>query len=458
MDELKAAVQDLAARYKAVHDQVPTEAKIREIVSSVLNVQEEKGASARLVQAQAGGDANTKGTRYGTFGLKSGDVQFLHDLMCGTKDGPSEELRNAYKSVSARYIPDHRPDAVAPLYTKSTLNEGAAGYGAQLIGVQYVQELWEAARQESQIFANLESFVMTAPSANLPIEADMPEPYFLGENTSDNTFLSATARPGSRFVAVSAKKMIWNLLATGELVEDSLIPMVPYMRAQVARALAFYADSVILNGDTTTAATGNINSDDAAPTATKFYLAFDGIRKAALVDNTANASDFGGGPSVSLLSALRNKMIDRTYLQDWSNPVNRSDLVFVCDPATYHTISALDAFRAVNEYGPDATILRGEIGSIFGHPVIRTLAVGLTEADGKVSATAANNTKGQIVLFNRNGFKVGIKSDTQISLVNKPDMDQLALVARIRMGLGRYAPSGSVGSIECAAVGYNITV
>jgi len=417
---------------------------------------EARGAAGKLLAAKAG-DANTAGTKYGSFGLKSADIQFMHDLLTGTKAGPSEDLRNAYKAVSHRYIPETKAEAV-PLYTKSTLNEGAAGFGAQLIGVQYVQELWESARQESQIFGNLDSFVMTAPSANLPIEADMPEPYFLGENTSDNTYLAATGRPGSRFAAVTAKKMIWNLLTTGELVEDSLIPMVPYLRAQVARALAFYADSAILNGDTTTGATGNINSDDSAPAATKFYLAFDGIRKAALVDNTNNTLDFGGAPTIALLSELRNKMIDNTYIQDWSNPVNRQDLVYVMDPATYHAVSALQGFRAVNEYGPDATILRGEIGSIFGHPVVRTMAVGLTEADGKISATPANNTKGQIVLFNRNGFKVGIKSDTQLSLVQKPDMDQLALVARIRFGLGRYAPSGSASSIECAAVGRNITV
>lgn len=452
MDDLKQAVADLAARYKAVHDGLPTEAKLRELVSEMLPAD---GAGAKLRATK--GDANTVGSKYGAFGMKSGDVQFLHDLMMGSKSGPSPELREAYATVSHNYIPETKAAAVP--WTKSTLNEGAAGYGAQLIGVQYVQELWESAREQSQIFGNLESFVMTAPTANLPIEADMPEPYFLGENTTDNTFLTATARPGTRFVNVAAKKMIWNLLATGELVEDSLIPFIPYMRSQVARALAFYADSVILNGDTTTAATGNINSDDAAPTSTKFYLAFDGIRKAALVDNTANAVNFAGAPTVALISSLRNKMIDSTYLQDWSNPQNRQDLIFVCDPQTYHTISALDAFRAVNEYGPDATILKGEIGSIFGHPVIRTMAIGLTEADGKISAAVpANNTKGQLVCFNRNGFKVGLKNDTQISLVQRPDMDQHALVARIRFGLGRYAPSGSVSSIECAAVGYNITV
>ena len=455
MDDLTKAVADLAARYKAVHDSVPTEGKLREMVETVLSTHDVgQGAGAKLVAAK--GDSNTNGSKYGRYGLKSGDVQFLHDMMQGSKDGPSPELREAYKAVSHNYIPETKAAAIP--WTKSTLNESASGYGQQLIGVQYVQELWEAARSQSQIFGNLESFVMTAPSANLPIEADMPEPYFLGENTSDNTFLSATARPGSRFVAVSAKKMIWNLLATGELVEDSLIPFIPYMRAQVARALAFYSDSVILNGDTTTAATGNINSDDGAPTSTKFYLAFDGIRKVGLVDNTNNKSDFGGAPTVALISALRNKLVDTTYLQDWSNPINRQDLIFVCDPETYHTISALDAFRAVNEYGPDATILQGEIGSVFGHPIISTLAIGKTEADGKQSVTAANNTKGQLVVFNRNGFKVGIKSDTQISVVQRPDMDQMALVARIRMGLGRYAPSGSVGSIECAAVGYNITV
>ena len=51
-----------------------------------------------------------------------------------------------------------------------------------------------------------------------------------------------------------------------------------------------------------------------------------------------------------------------------------------------------------------------------------------------------------------------VAADRPLELERMPGMQQSRLVASFRLGLGRYAPSGSVGSIEGAAVLYNITV
>lgn len=450
MSELNKVLGDIVQRVEALGGSL-SEERIKRLEDAVYTA----GNGRKISFA---GDANTAGSKFA--GLASADIQLLHQIMSSAKGmgrtGPSEELENAYNAVSARYLPSFKGDAVP--YRKATQNEGAAGYGQELIGVQYVGELWDAARQESRVFGLIDQFEMTAPSAYLPVVADLPEPQLIGENTTENTFLSGTGRVGSNRVNVVAKKMLINQIWTYELEEDSIIPFIPFIRANIASSLAFYSDAVLLNGDTTNAATGNINSDDADPADTKYYLAFDGIRHVGLVDNTANGVNAAGAVSLALLSGLKGKMLDASYAIDWGHPARSSDLIYVCDPQTADSIALLDQVVTVDKFGPQATVLTGQVGAILGSPVISTVAMGLTEADGKISDTPANNVKGQVVAFNRNAFKVGMRRNVAIELERMPGMQQARLVASFRLGFGRYSPTGAASGIEGASVLYNIAL
>lgn len=448
MDEVMKGLDAIQNGIKAMGARIDT-------IEKAQNLAQEQTAR-RLPVA----DAGTAGSKFA--GLSGSDVAFLHDLVksgavLGLK--PSEELANAAKALNrpALITPASKHGNFRP-WTKATLNEGASGYGQQLVPVQYVSELWDAARERSKLFGLIRSFEMTAPSAYLPVAADLPEPDLVSENTTANSFRAETSRAGSNNVAVTAKTMLFNQVFTEELEEDSLIPFVPFLREMLANAVAFYSDAVILNGDTTNAATGNINSDDADPADTKYYLAFDGLRHVGLVDNTANGSDCGGALSLAKLAALKGLMVDKTYLIDWGHPANADDLIFVCDPGSADAIGLLDQAVTVDKFGPQAGVKVGQVANILGNPVIATMAMGLTEADGKISATAANNTKGQVVLLNRQAFAVGIRKEISFDLVRDPRMGQISLVSRFRLGFGRYAPSGSASSINGAAVLYNISL
>ena len=446
MSEVDKLLGELAAKVQNIPGDVN---------SRLEAVEKELKASPELARKiRFNGDANTAGSKFA--GLTSADIQILHGISKGLKNGPSEELENAYQHVSNHYINNTKTDVVP--YRKATQNEGAAGFGQELVGVQYMNELWDAARQDSRVFSLLDTFEMNQASAYLPVVADLPEPQYLGENTTENSFLSGTGRVGSNRVLVSAKKMLINQIWTYELEEDAIIPFLPFIRAQIAASLAFYSDAVVLNGDTTNAATGNINLDDADPADTKYYLAFDGMRKVGLVDNTANRLDEGGALDLASIAALKGLMMDRTNLIDWGHPVRSSDLIYVCDPQTADKLVQLDQVVTVDKFGPQAGVLTGQIGNILGSPVISTMAMGLTEADGKISTTGANNTKGQLIAFNRNAFKVGLKRNITIELERMPGMQQSRLVASFRLGLGRYSPSGAASGIEGAAVLYNITL
>jgi len=277
----------------------------------------------------------------------------------------------------------------------------------------------------------------------------------VGESTAYNSSNFTTSKTGSNRVSVSASKFVIHQMWSGEMEEDSIIPFVPFLREEQVRALAYYSDSLVLNGDTTNAGTGNINLDDANPDDTKHYLAFDGIRHVGLVDNTGNSTDCAGAVDYDKILALRGKMLDLTYLDDWGHPNDPNDLIFVGNPSVADTLCGLDEVITVDKYGPAATVLTGEVTKIGRHPFIASIAMPLTEADGFKNTAAG--AKSQIVAFNRRAFVLGIRRGLKIETERLIGSDQSRIVLSTRLGLGRYSPTGAASGIEGAAVLYDIT-
>lgn len=510
---LDALATEVRAKMDAVSSAVSTatsDERLRELigeaVTHTVSSLADDAEFVRKIRFGGAADAQLVGTKYARWGLSISDVEYLHDLMSaqagkprsaarggGVHPGPSEELTRTFEAISAaRYLPMdqvramdrtaiddlfpriplaefHGPDrqlARAGKFELTTayrdairaMDTAESGFGSQLIGAQYVGELWEAPRKLGRIFPLIDTFEMAHPTAYLPVEVDIPEMLFVAENTANNSSEYTTVKTGSQRVQVDAKKFVIHQMWSGEMEEDSIIPFIPFLRRQAALSVAHYADSLVLNGDTTNAATGNINLDDADPADTKHYLAFDGIRHVAIVDNTGNASDLAGAVSLTGLNNLRGLMIDTTRLVDWGHPVDASDLVYVADPFTADKIALIDEYLTVDKYGPQATILNGEAGRVLGHSLVSSIAMSKTEADGKVSTTGSNNIKGQVALFNRRGFKAGWRRRVMVETERLPARDQTRIVYSMRLGFGRFSPTGAASGIEAAAVAYNISL
>jgi len=496
---------DINQRLEAINKPAPDDNALKEMVRGM--IQEAMLDKEFVRKFQFGGQSDHRliGTKYARWGFTVADLEFLYDLQLslagqrkvsgdGVYHGASETLQRAFTDISqafylsddeiraidqraidnvfprlplSAFSPADRPLAKRGAFEKTMLYANAiramdsaeTGFGLQLIGAQYVGDLWEGARGESRIMATIPTFEMTDPVAYLPIEADIPEMLLVSESTASNSSNYTTSKSGSNRATVTAKKFIIHQMWSGELEEDSILPFIPFLRRQAEISLAYYGDHTVYNGDTTNAATGNINLDDADPADTKAYLAFDGIRHAALVDNTGNAvSQAGAAVTYAALMGLRGKMVDTTYLFDWGHPTVNEDLIYVADPDTADDINTLDQVLTVDKFGAGATVLTGQVAKIGSHPLIASIAAPKTEADGKVSTTAGNNTLGQVGCYNRRGFVAGWRRRVKIESERIIATDQTRIVHSLRLGLGRYAPSGSAASIEAAAVLYNILV
>lgn len=476
--------QDISERVQVIQDATKPE-NIQKMITDYLGKLTDDDPFVRKMRFGAR-ESVLLGSRFARWGYSIADVEFLHDFMTarqrsGLGPGPSEDLARCYRSVSdALYVSEEEVkridrraiDEVYPRVRKQELSgvtnmeryqramdTAETGYGLEVIGAQYVRELWESARTESRIFNQIDTFEMTDATAYLPVEVDIPEPILAAESTTYNASNYGTVKTGSNRVTVTAKKLLWHQMWSRELEEDAIIPWVPFLRRQMMLALAHYSDSIIINGDTTNAGTGNINLDDADPADTKYYLAFDGIRHVAIVDVTTNHITTGGAVTLTQLRDLRGKMIDATYMVDWGHPTDMNDLIYVADPETADRIALLDdVIKAKQMLGANANLLNGEVGRIIGHPVISSMAVSKTEADGKLSTTGSNNTLGQVVAFNRRGFKVGWRRRIRVELEALPATDQSRIVYSARLGFGRFSPTGAASGIEAAAVLSNISL
>lgn len=495
-------IQEITDRLNAIQEGQLSEERIREIVTESLpGLLEGNEEFVRRMRFGQGGSERLVGSQYARWGLSVADVEFAYHILTEaqrigvSKRGPSQELRNTFRAISEAYflpgeqaremderaLEEYFRYHVSPSWlsaedaeayrrgawaetgayqaARRAMDTAESGYGSQLVGVQYVADLWEAVRTESRVFALIDTFEMTAPSAYLPVEADLPEMLFVSENTGATSSAYGTAKTGSNRVSVSAKKFIIHQVWSGEMEEDSIIPFIPFLRRQAMLSLAHYSDSVVVNGDTTNAGTGNINLDDADPADTKHYLAFDGIRHACLVDNTDNQEDLSGADiTFAKLKGQQKRMLDRDYLMDWGHPTRPDDLVYVTDPEMADKIALLDEVITVDKFGPQATVLTGQVARIGNHPLISSIAMSLTEADGFVSTTGSNNTLGGSLAFNRRGFKIGWRRRVKLETERLPGRDQTRLIYSLRLGFGRFSPTGAASGIEAADLVFDALV
>lgn len=473
---------DLKEQLKAAEeriDELASPARLEQLIKESLPNLLKDDEFARKIKFPQGKDR--VGGKYARLGLTVSDVEMLHDITRaaqskGMGQGPTEELRKTFTACSegryedtavirsrgheqlARMLRDEKLTPEGYERAVRAMDTAESGYGQQLIGAQYVAELWRGAEAASRVFGLFRSFEMDAPTAYLPVQATLPVVKYVGESTVANAASYASTKTGSNRVQVDAKKLLLLQVWSYEMDEDSLIPFLPFLRDEATRSWAHHMDSLILNGDTTDAATGNINLDDANPDNDSYYLAFDAIRHAGLVDNTANSKNVAGAMTLGEFRTQKGRMLDSVHKHDWSHPIDEDDLVYVADPETADAVSMLDEVLTVDKIGERATVLTGQQARVLNHPLIASIDVSKTEADGKVSTTAASNTKGQLVTVNRRGAVVGTRSQMLVETDRDVRTQQNVIVWSTRVGFGRFTPTGAASGIEWTDTLYNVSL
>lgn len=286
-----------------------------------------------------------------------------------------------------------------------------AGTGGDLIIPQLADQIIPFIRQKSYMRQFLQSFNMPTETYRFPKLTTGNSVYYVGEAATSPDSLMATGT-----VELAAKKLMVALAISAELEEDAVLPIVPVIRDDMAKAFALAEEDVFINGDTTHTATA---TDPASATDANWYtndkrLAFNGLLKVAC--GTAVDAGSGALTLAEISTAIQNLDV---YGRD------KSELLLVVSLKEESTLRQLLGINlAVNQLGLTGTALPGEIGKVWGVPVVAT----------NLLRTSSTGTT-QAMIMNRNAAIIGdrrvftIKSSDEVLIKS----DQLLIVASERL-------------------------
>ncbi len=294
-------------------------------------------------------------------------------------------------------------------------------------------------------------------SVVIPLESTDPTFYKIAEA---NDIDSTTKRPNATVTASQAAttnktltlakggaRVLWS----GELQEDSLIPFVSQMRAQLVKAGMEQLEHAVIDGDTATGGNTNINDIAGTPGGTELFLLWDGFRKSPLVTTTANSRSGGSltiedyKETVKLmgaagLNALQTQAV--TFITDINVAWKTLDLVELKTKDVFHR----------------PTIENGMVTGLYGYEIMASAFMHLGDSDrlantaGKVDIdTVANNTTGSILAVRWDQWLFGWRRRMTMEVERFADADTNQIVALFRAGLIQR-------DTEAAAITYNLTI
>ncbi len=167
----------------------------------------------------------------------------------------------------------------------------------------------------------------------------------------------------------TARKMRGRMIRSGEADEDTVVALLPFLQRKLVRILAENKERATINGQRTS----TIDTAD-VPGANDVRKAFDGLRWH--VEQMTGAKVDAGGTNPSAADFLSNipKAMKEFGIVGQSIAIPSKEAFF--------RMIIIPEVIKVNEYGPNATILRGELASLGKYPIIpsRNVRADLTTA------------------------------------------------------------------------------
>ncbi len=409
---------------------------LKEEVSRITNQLERaqelwREGEKRAILAKFGGGQRPR-VSYGKYhGLDLLDLACARSLLAAQLREPS--------GINPRMLEDWQSNL------KAAMDSTTSGAGDELVDTQEARALWDDVNLETAIAPLFNAIQMPSNPFQIPLQMSDVNWYPGAENVSAKSTALTTARQ-----TLTAYELVAEVPWSYDLDEDSVIAMMEELRRGLLRNAREVIDDVILSGDTT--ATNNINADGATISTTDagkghWLLGFDGLIHLPLVDNTSQANNHGGAVSDDMFNEIRAKM--------GKYGVRPSEVIYVTDVNTFIRALSVENFRTLDKFGPQATVLTGQLGAVEGIPVIVSEQMKLADTDGKVTDAGNVTSTGRLLAVNRSQWRVGFKRELTIETVRDPQKRQNVMVVSFRIALQER--SGDRSGATHTALQYNIT-
>ena len=328
---------------------------------------------------------------------------------------------------------------------KAAMDSTTGGSGDELVSTQEASALWMDVNLETMIAPLFSRVEMPSNPFKIPLQLGGVNWYPGTENLATTSTALSTGKQ-----TLTAYELVGQVPWSLTLDEDAIIAMAAEVRSALVRNAAEVIYDVLLNADTTTV--NNINADGATIAATDsgkghWLLGFDGLIHLPLIDNTSQANNLAGGVTDDMFNQVRGKL--------GKYGVRPSELAYVMDVNTYIKALSVANFRTLDKLGPNATLLRGQLGAVEGIPIIVSEQMKLADTDGKVTDSGNGTNTGRLLMVNRSQWRVGYRRELVIETDRDIQKRQHIMVVSIRLAFAER--SGTRSSATHTALQYNVT-
>ena len=464
----KASAEAVATALKAKEDSDKTEKERNEkieadkkaAVESALKARDDEDAKKNRLPGGAAPYVAEFGNVWKYDNLDAGDTA----VMIGVLQSAGKEVsENALKALAIKLTDSEDRDgkggqfarermamkAVGMPMKADELNQSIlAGFGDEWIGVTYSNQLWDKIRSLSGIVGMLPAVEVPQGSESvvIPLQGASPTFYKVAQASAQatNTLGAVTNTITSSKLATTNQSLTVGKLGAAviyasELEEDSLIPWAAELRSDLEQEGAEVLESLVIDGDTATTASTNINDIAGTPASTDYYLVANGFRKLALVTNTANSRAAGGLDVSDFLETVKLMGLAG------KNAVQKDKVKFIVDMWTMWKALELAEVKTRDSFA-SPTIENGQLTSLWGYSVIPSANMHRVSTDstyglkansaGKVDVdTAANNLYGAILAVRVDQWRMGFKRRMRFETQRIPRADSTELTVTMRVGL-----------------------
>jgi len=328
-------------------------------------------------------------------------------------------------------------------------------YGSRMKAVTTVDQF--LSNFSTNIYTQMEQQLVIAPMFNrLPVDAKTFRVPVADEDTDGDVamFKSGTFATGIgdiTNVSTSNQNTIASVdftphkfMATTHLAkdeeEDTVLPLMDFLRAAATRRLARAIDKSILRG------TGALTGFTASPTNSITA----GTGYASVIEGITNLCE---DSSLTVDTGSANDKVDPGDIASARTNMGRyglqlgNDLVFITSIEGYNNLVSTSDFRTVDKFGPNATYLTGSVGAVYGIPIA------ISEFLDNVGSTG--NHLG--VLLYKPGFMIAERRGIEIESEYEPRQQVTAMYMSTRFDF-KALTTNSSAALDATKYAYAVTI
>ena len=326
-------------------------------------------------------------------------------------------MREAYTPKADAKLYKHlmkAPKVILPAIQKAFNDQ--AGTGAEFIPDQFSTDLFQSFQQRGGLRQLLQVQEVDRQTLLLPRMDRGSRPYLKGQITSNDPALYTASDIATSQKQISIAGLASRIIVDDAASEDAAFAMTSLLQNVLSQDIEDAYEDAMINGDTTgaqdTLASWNIRSrwgSSGLGTASDHRRLFNGMRKIAF-DRTSTHD-------IAAAGATTLEYADIITMLGKMGEFGVSDKVIVVSPEVMVSgIMNMAETKTVDVFGPNAAILKGQIASVMGMPVIMSRFMGNDlNAAGKYDNVT--KTKSGVLIFARESYyqylRRGILVETQ---------------------------------------------